>query len=103
MAAISNGTLSCNPADCKKKPNCDPKACNKLKTGEARLVSTSIKEGKSYSMNPASIATLKGLVKCDPALCKKICAGKPNCSPKDCAKVCSGKAAVAEDESTTKL
>jgi len=107
VAATSNGAMSCNPANCKKKcankPNCDPKACNKLKTGEARLVSNSVEEGKRYSTNPAAIATLKGSVTCNPALCKKICAGKPNCSPKDCAKAGAGKAATTVDEGTTKL
>ena len=101
MVAVSNGTYMNEETDT-KKPNCKPSACKKAKTAEAKMVATTVEEGKTYAMNPIAVNKAP-TAKCDPALCKKICASNPNCSPKDCAKVCAKKAKVSEEEETTKL
>ena len=104
MTAISNGTYVNQVTSSKEeKPNCNPKAYKKAKTGEAKLVSILVEEGKSYTMNPTTAQAAKGSLNCDPALCEKICAGNPNCSPKDCAKACSKKTDASVDKETTKL
>ena len=107
MTAISNGTyvnqVSSSEETAAKKPNCDPKACSKAKNGEARLVATSVEERKSYTINPASVASKKSSLICDPVLCEKICAGIPNCSPNDCGKVCAKKVDDSGIKGTIKL
>ena len=97
MVTVANAPFS-NTEGENKRPACNPAACKKSEIGTTKMVSTTTAASTTYTVNPVSTSTVK-TVKCDPALCKKNCAGNPNCSPKDCAKTAGG----SSKEATTKL